>query len=92
MDMGMVTPFTYAADFSGMTGSDELYIEKVVHQAVVEVNEKGSEAAAATSVHMVLKSVIDSVSFEADHPFIFIIQHKETGTILFMGKIQNPLE
>ena len=92
MDMGMVTPFTYDADFSGMTGSDELYIEKVVHQAVVEVNEKGSEAAAATSVHMASKIVIDFVSFEADHPFIFIIQHKETGTILFMGKIQNPLE
>ena len=92
MDMGMVTPFTYDADFSGMTGSDELFIEKVIHQAVVEVNEEGSEAAAATSVHMVLKAVPDYVSFDADHPFIFFIQHKETGTILFMGKILNPLE
>ena len=92
MDMGMVTPFTYAADFSGMTGSDELFIEKVIHQAVVEVTEEGSEAAAATSVHMVLKSVIDEVAFEANHPFVFLIQHRQTGAILFMGKVHNPLD
>jgi serpin B len=41
---------------------------------------------------MVLKGVLDPVSFEADHPFLFFIQHKETGTILFMGKVHNPVE
>ncbi len=91
MDMGMVIPFTSAADFSGMANTHDLYIERVIHQAVVDVTEEGSEAAAVTSAHISLTSVPDYVSFEADHPFLFFIQHKETGAILFMGKIQNPL-
>ena len=92
MDMGMTIPFTDAADFSGMTGYHDLFIDKIIHQAYIEVNEEGSEAAAATSVHIALTSIPDYVSFEADHPFIFLIQHQETGTILFMGKVQHPLE
>jgi len=95
MSMGMVIPFTpFSADFSGMADTDylNLYIGRVIHQAVVDVTEEGTEAAAATSVHMVLTSVPDYVVFEGDHPFLFFIQHKETGTILFMGKIHNPLD
>jgi serpin B len=88
--MGMNISFTPNADFSGMTGRKDLYIGKVVHKAYVEVNEEGTEAAAATGVHMVLTAIPDVVSFNADHPFIFIIQHRETGNILFMGKIVDP--
>lgn len=90
MDMGMQVPFTMDADFSGMTGHQELFIEKVIHKAFIEVNEEGTEAAGATSVHMVLKSVPDVIEFNADHPFILLIQHGETGNILFMGKVCNP--
>lgn len=92
-EMGMMVPFTGAADFSGMTGSRDLHIGKVIHQAVIEVTEEGSEAAAATSIHMELTSSLqDSISFMADHPFLFFIQHKQTGVILFMGRMQNPLD
>jgi len=90
MDMGMNSPFTFDADFSGMTGHQDLFIEKVMHKAFIEVNEKGTEAAGATSVHMVLKASPGLIFFDANHPFTFIIQHQETGTILFMGKICNP--
>lgn len=93
VDMGLDLAFSYDADFSGMNGYGNIYIDKVLHKAFVEVNEEGTEAAAATTVHMVLTSLPPPATiFNADHPFAFLIQHKETGTILFMGTVQNPLE
>ncbi len=90
-DMGMPTAFGGGADFSGMTGNKDLIISQVIHQAFVEVNEEGTEAAAATAVIVAEKAaIIPTNSFIADHPFIFIIQHKETGNILFMGKVVEP--
>ena len=91
-NLGMPTAFTYKADFSGMTGTKDLKIDKVIHQAFIEVNEEGTEAAAATGFGM---SEVESMPpptpiFKADHPFIFIIQQKETGNILFMGRVNNP--
>lgn len=92
--MGMPTAFSeYYADFSGMTGKKNLVIFEVIHQAFVDVNEEGTEAAAATAV---IISEIVSVKppvpeFRADHPFIFIIQQKETGNILFMGRVNEPV-
>lgn len=93
MNMGMIIPFSTAkADFSGMTGRKDLFIEKVKHKAFIEVNEEGTEAAAATSVHMSLTAVgPEPIEFNADHPFVFLIIHKETGVILFMGKLMNPM-
>jgi serpin B len=88
--MGLNISFTPAADFSGMTGQKDLSIDKVIHKAFIEVNEEGTEAAAATSVHMVLTSVPQTTQFIADHPFAFILYHKETGTILFMGEVNDP--
>ncbi|MEM4663137.1 MAG: serpin family protein, partial [Candidatus Diapherotrites archaeon] len=88
--MGMPNAFTERADFSGMTGNKDLYISEVVHQAYVKVDEKGTEAAAATAVIMKMTSIGSTNVFVADHPFIFIIQHKETGAILFMGRVMNP--
>ncbi len=90
-DMGMPAAFSGNADFSGMDGTKSLYIAAVIHQAFVEVNEEGTEATAATGVVMDLESVAPAIPiFRADHPFIFIIQQKETGNILFMGRVDDP--
>ena len=90
-DMGMPTAFSPAADFSGMDGTKDLLIQNVIHQAFVEVNEEGTEAAAATGVVMGLTSVGPRIPiFRADHPFIFIIQESETGNILFLGRVSDP--
>jgi serpin B len=91
-ELGMPTALGNEADFSGMTGAKDLYIGEVVHKAFVEVNEEGTEAAAATEVGMKTASVEISNSFIADHPFIFIIQQKDTGNILFIGRVINPNE
>ena len=88
-EMGMPTAFSMAADFSGMDGTENLFISKVIHQAFVEVNEEGTEAAAATAVVMEMKAMMPTI-FRADHPFIFIIQQRETGNILFLGKVMDP--
>jgi len=89
-NLGMLTAFTGEADFSGMTGGRDLFISQVIHQAYVKVDEKGAEAAAATAVVMKLTSVPEAKVFRADRPFIFIIQEKQTGIILFMGRVSNP--
>jgi serpin B len=90
IDMGMPSAFDFErADFSGMTGSRDLYISSVIHQAFVEVNEEGTEAAAATAVIMEQIAAMPAV-FRADRPFIFIIQQKDSGDILFMGKVNDP--
>ncbi|MCK4555225.1 MAG: serpin family protein [Candidatus Aenigmarchaeota archaeon] len=92
-NMGMPTAFTGAADFSGMDGTKSLYIAEVIHQAFVEVNEEGTEAAAATAVLMERSSSFNKPKipiFRADHPFIFIIQQKSTGNILFLGRVSDP--
>jgi serpin B len=87
--LGMPTAFSGEADFSGMSGKKDLYISSVIHQAYVKVDEKGTEAAAATAVTVITAMPISKI-FRADHPFIFIIQDKETGNILFMGRVVNP--
>ena len=97
--MGMPKALTPGeADFGNIkqSGATDLYIKYVIHQSFVEVNEEGTEAAAATAVIMADESVgsggpePEPVTFRADHPFIFFIEHKETGQILFMGKVEDP--
>ena len=89
-DMGMPTAFEMDADFSGMDGTKSLYIKEVIHQAYVKVDEKGTEAAAATGVVMNFTSLMPKNVFRVDHPFIFIIQQNDTGNILFLGKVNDP--
>lgn len=92
--LGMPTAFTPgAADFSGMDGTKNLFISDVIHKAFIDVNEEGTEAAAATGVVMKASGVAPGGSppvFRADHPFVFLIQDKETGTILFIGRVADP--
>lgn len=91
--MGMKLPFAFsAADFSGMDGTRNLKIDKVIHKSFVDVNEKGTEAAAATDIHMKrpLSMSRRAEHFFADHPFIFIIRDMEFGSILFIGRVTNP--
>lgn len=89
--MGMPSAFDGTrADFSGMTGAKDLFVSTVIHQAFVEVNEEGTEAAAATGVMMQESALLEKPVFRADHPFVFVIQHQETGAILFMGRVGNP--
>lgn len=88
--MGMPTAFASGADFSGMDGTKRLFINNVVHKAFIEVNEEGTEASAASSVYLSKSGIDNSPVFRADHPFLFLIQDKETGTILFIGRVVNP--
>ena len=90
--MGMTDAFTRSADFSRMTGGKDLFISDVLHKAYVDVNEEGTEAAAATGVVMKLLSVgpVEPVRFTADHPFMFLIRDNHTGSILFLGRVMNP--
>jgi len=87
--MGMPTAFQWpGADFSKMDGTQDLYISKVIHQAYIKVDEEGTEAAAATAIVMELGAMPNQ--FRADHPFIFMIQERTAGGILFMGKVVDP--
>ena len=89
-ELGMKSAFSdQEADFSGMDGKKDLYISAVIHKAFVDVNEKGTEAAAATGVEMVTRST--SPKFQANHPFLFLIRDNESGSILFIGRVLNPL-
>ncbi len=95
-EMGMGTAFSDYADFSGMNaeGKTGLKISQIIHKSYIEMDEKGTEAAAATAVVTEDFAAMDpdpnAIIFNANHPFIFIIQDKETGTILFMGRFSNP--
>jgi serpin B len=91
--MGMPTAFGNA-DFSGMTEEKDLFLSEVVHQAYVEVNEEGTEAAAATGAAMTLSAkpvpLPPPPVFQADHPFLFLIWDDNTGSILFLGRVADP--
>lgn len=92
--MGMTNAFDPdQADFTGMTKDKDLYISDVIHKAFVAVDEKGTEAAAATAVIIRAASAIMSgVTLTIDRPFIFIIRDKPSGQILFIGRVLNPVQ
>ena len=90
--MGMKKPFSKKANFSRMTGNKDLKISKIIHKSFIEIDEKGTEAAAATAVVINRKGGQPNmpVSFKADHSFIFIIKDNRTNSILFMGHVVKP--
>jgi len=92
-EMGMTDAFSPGADFSGMDGERDLFISAVVHKAFVDVNEEGTEAAAATGVVMRMNAVRmprPTPIFRADHPFLFLIRDLHSGSILFLGRVVDP--
>ncbi len=92
--MGMTDAFSTKADFSGIATGEPLFIGEVVHKAYVDVNEEGTEAAAATAVITLAgaEAPPSSITFRADHPFLFLIRHNQSGAIMFMGRVANPNE
>ena len=93
--MGMPIAFSEAhADFSGTEPRGELCLSAVVHKAFIEVNERGTEAAAATAVTETPRSIApkleEPIVFRADHPFVFMIRDRETGSVLFLGRVNDP--
>ncbi|XP_051655441.1 serpin B6-like isoform X4 [Manacus candei] len=89
--MGMPDAFDLGkADFSGMSSGSELVLSEVVHKSFVEVNEEGTEAAAATAAKIMLKCLEIVPDFTADHPFLFFIRHNKSSSILFCGRFCSP--
>ncbi|XP_047199059.1 leukocyte elastase inhibitor-like isoform X2 [Hippoglossus stenolepis] len=92
--LGMTDAFCASkADLSGMNGKRDLFLSKVVHKAVVEVNEEGTEAAADAATGAVVTNTccgLKEEHFTADHPFLFYITHNKTQTILFLGRFSSP--
>jgi serpin B len=97
-EMGIKDAFdAQKADFSGMTGHQGLYIDEVYHKAWIDVNEEGTEAAAATAIvapfgNVMVREPSEPKIFRANHPFIFIIKDRQTGHILFIGRVSDPRE
>jgi serpin B len=90
--LGLSSAFTPGeADLSGMTGSKELFLSTVIHKAFVDVNEEGTEAAAATAVVARTPGPpVEVKIFRAEHPFLFLIRDNRTGSIVFLGRVMNP--
>ena len=90
--MGMARMFdAKVADFSGIDGTKTLFVDFVKQEVAIEVNEEGSEAAAATGMGMMMRSMpLPPEQFTVDHPFLFYIRDKLTGMLLFQGRIANP--
>lgn len=92
-DLGISDAFTSRADFSGISHDPPKRISQVIHKAFVEVNERGTEAAAATTIAVLgaaLGQMKEPPEFRADHPFLFFLMDSQTRTILFIGRLMNP--
>jgi len=88
--LGMGEAFTGAADLTRMNENGNLFISDVKHKSYIEVNEKGTEAAAVTSVVINFTAIMDPITFIADRPFVYTIRDDKTGSILFMGVFDTP--
>ncbi|XP_030950365.1 serpin-ZX [Quercus lobata] len=94
-ELGLVLPFSGEADLTEMVDSlvgQNLYVSSIFHKSFIEVNEEGTEAAAASAAVIALRGLPPpKMDFVADHPFLFLIREDLTGTVLFIGHVLNPL-
>ncbi|XVF82075.1 hypothetical protein PTKIN_Ptkin16aG0014700 [Pterospermum kingtungense] len=94
--LGLVLPFSYEADLREMADlpkDEHFYVSKIFHKGCVEVNEEGTEAAAATLMRGCCRPVDDrKIDFVVEHPFLFMIREDVTGLVLFTGHVNSPLE
>ncbi len=95
--LGLGDAFTNAANFSGLiegAGPGDLVISKVLQKTFLDIDEKGTEAAAATAIMMERTAIFmpdeEPVEFRADHPFLIALRHKPTGTVMFLGRVEAP--
>ena len=89
--LGLVDAFRDGvADFSGMSRRRGLVVSEVVHKCFVEVTEEGMEASASTGVEIIIRAGINSESFRCNRPFLFLIKHIKTNSILFCGRVSSP--
>jgi len=90
INLGLGVAFSGGADFSGITPGGGIYISRVIHQTFIDVQEEGTEAAAATIVELREVSMPSPLIFRADRPFVYLIKENSTGAILFIGKVGMP--
>jgi len=93
VELGMVRAFSDRAEFGRISSQDPLQISEVIHKAFVEVDEKGTEAAAATGAVITVTSAVvadEPIEFRADRPFLFLIRHEPSSAILFLGRLADP--
>jgi len=92
--LGMTLAFSEQADLSGISAAEDLYVSAVIHKSYIDVNELGTEAAAATAVAVGAAVEVgkpeEPVVFRADHPFVYLIRDHRTGSILFLGRLLEP--
>ncbi|XP_020793375.1 neuroserpin [Boleophthalmus pectinirostris] len=89
-ELGVKSMFSSSADLSGMTDGREFYISKAVQKAYLEVTEEGAEGAAGSGMIALTRTLVLYPQVMADHPFFFVIRNKQTGSILFMGRVMTP--
>ena len=95
--LGMTQAFLrHSADFSGISTAERLYIGSIVHKAFIDVSESGTEATSATGIGIAYPTAVaiqpDLIIFDANHPFLFLIRDTQTGSVLFTGQVENPLQ
>jgi len=90
VNLGLGIAFSGSADFTNITPGGGIYISRVIHQTFIDVNEEGTEAAAATIVEMIELAAPEITHFRADKPFLYMIRENSTGALLFMGKVGKP--
>jgi len=90
IELGLGVAFGGGADFSNITPGASLYISRVIHQTFIDVQEEGTEAAAATIVELRETSANIPMQFIANKPFLYVIKENSTSAILFMGKVGRP--
>ncbi|XP_053317118.1 neuroserpin [Spea bombifrons] len=88
--LGIKEIFTRQADLSAISENQDLFVDKAVHKSYLEINEEGSEAAAATGMIANSRMAVLYPQVIADHPFFFLIRNRKTGSVLFMGRVMHP--